>query len=161
MVNKLNREFVYETVFNYTEDYEKFWITDKLHHVINQFCSKHSLQEIYIDIFDKLDEALIKSLGEDLVIWAPGVELLSIRVTKPEIPVRIQKNFEEIEKIKIDLHIAVEREKVKIEEEITKQRQQVIKEESNLEVKKIELHKMINRKANELKIAAIEGEMIY
>jgi regulator of protease activity HflC (stomatin/prohibitin superfamily) len=56
VVNKLQKKYVYETVLNYTEDYEKFWITDKLHHEINQFCSKHSLQEIYIDVFDKLDE---------------------------------------------------------------------------------------------------------
>lgn len=56
VVNKLKKENVYQTVFNYTENYEKFWITDKIHHEINQFCSKHSLQEIYIDIFDKLDE---------------------------------------------------------------------------------------------------------
>lgn len=32
VVNKLKKEYVYETVLNYTEDYEKFWITDKLHH---------------------------------------------------------------------------------------------------------------------------------
>ncbi len=56
VVNKLKKEYVYDTVLNYTADYEKFWITDKLHHEINQFCSKHSLQEIYIDIFDQLDE---------------------------------------------------------------------------------------------------------
>ena len=44
VVNKLRKEYVFETVLNYTEDYEKYWITDKLHHEINQFCSKHSLQ---------------------------------------------------------------------------------------------------------------------
>ena len=93
VVNKLRKDMVYDTVLNYTEDYEKFWITDKLHHEINQFCSKHSLQEIYIDIFDKLDEELIKSLNKDLAIWAPGIEILSIRVTKPDIPAAIQANF--------------------------------------------------------------------
>ena len=30
-------------------------------------------QEIYIDIFDKLDEELIKSLEKDLKVWAPGI----------------------------------------------------------------------------------------
>lgn len=93
--------------------------------------------------------------------WAPGIEILSIRVTKPEIPNRIKRNFEEMEKVKVDFFIAAEREKVKFEEEMTKQRQQVIKAESNLEVKKIELKKMIERKENELKISRIEGEMIY
>lgn len=132
-----------------------------MHHEINQFCSKHSLQEIYIDIFDKLDEELIKALNKDLKIWAPGIEILSIRVTKPEIPERIKKNFEEMEKLKVDFYIAAEKEKVKIEEQMTKQRQQVIKAESNLDVKKIELQKMIQRKENDLKMGMIESEMIF
>lgn len=105
VVNKLKKEYVFETVKNYTQDYEKFWITDKLHHEINQFCSKHSLQEIYIDIFDQLDEELINSLNKDLKIWAPGIEILSIRVTKPDIPSEIQRNFEEMEKKKVDYYI--------------------------------------------------------
>jgi hypothetical protein len=86
---------------------------------------------------------------------------LSIRVTKPNIPDRIKKNFEEMEKLRVDFFIAAEKEKVRLEEEVTKQRQQVIKAESNLEVKKIELQKMIERKDNDLKMARIEGEMIY
>ena len=32
VVNKLQKKYVYETVLNYTENYEKFWITDKIHH---------------------------------------------------------------------------------------------------------------------------------
>jgi erlin len=114
VVNKLRKEYVYETVLNYTEDYEKYWITDKLHHEINQFCSKHSLQEIYIDIFDKFDEELNKALSKDLEKWAPGIEILSIRVTKPNIPDRIKQNFEEMEKLKVDFFIAAEKEKVKL-----------------------------------------------
>jgi regulator of protease activity HflC (stomatin/prohibitin superfamily) len=161
VVNKLRKEFAFETVRNYTEDYEKFWITDKLHHEINQFCSKHSLQEIYIDIFDQLDEELIDSLGKDLQKWAPGIELLSIRVTKPNIPDRIKRNFEDMEKLKIDFFIAAEKEKVRLEEELTKQKQQVIKAESNLEVKKIDLRKMIDKKQNDLRMGVIEGEMIF
>lgn len=61
----------------------------------------------------------------------------------------------------MDFYIAAEKEKVSLEEELTAQRQQVIKAESNLEVKKIELHKMIESKRNELLIGKIEGEMIF
>jgi len=66
-----------------------------------------------------------------------------------------------MEKIKIDFFIAAEKEKVRLEEELTKQKQQVIKAESNLEVKKIELKKAIEKKENDLKIGIIEGEMMY
>ena len=46
----------WETVKNYTVNYDKTWIYDKIHHEINQFCSKHTLKEVYIDKFDQLDE---------------------------------------------------------------------------------------------------------
>lgn len=66
-----------------------------------------------------------------------------------------------MEKIKVDFFIAAEKEKVRFEEQLTKQRQQVIKAESNLEVKKIELNKMIQRKENDFKMAKIQAEMIF
>ena len=37
----------------------------------------------------------------------------------------------------------------------------MIKAESNFEVKKIDLEKMIERKENDLKMARIESDMIY
>ena len=43
VVNKLSENAVYEAVRNYTKDYDKFWIYDKIHHEINVFCSKHTL----------------------------------------------------------------------------------------------------------------------
>lgn len=66
VVNRLDKKQVYKTVLNYTEEYEKIWISDKIHHEINQFCSKHTLQEIYIDLFNQLDEELMRSLTQDL-----------------------------------------------------------------------------------------------
>jgi hypothetical protein len=41
----------WELTFAYDADtvhYDRIWIFDKIHHEINQFCSKHSLQEVYI-----------------------------------------------------------------------------------------------------------------
>lgn len=43
-------------------------------HEINQFCSRHSLQEVYITKFDTLDESLISALQEGVNKWAPGIE---------------------------------------------------------------------------------------
>lgn len=31
-------------------------------------------------------------------VWAPGIEIISIRVTKPRIPTILKMKFEEIEK---------------------------------------------------------------
>ena len=86
VVNRLKKEAVFETVKNYTVNYDKTWIFDKIHHEINQFCSKSTLQEVYIDKFDQLDEQLMLSLSTQLQHWAPGIEIIAIRVTKPQIP---------------------------------------------------------------------------
>ena len=51
----------------------------------------------------------MKSLNKDLQYWAPGIEILSIRITKPNIPERIRKNFENMERVKVDFFIAVEK----------------------------------------------------
>lgn len=43
-------------------------------HEINQFCSKHSLEDVYITKFDKLDENLAQAIQHDCNHWAPGIE---------------------------------------------------------------------------------------
>lgn len=58
VVNRLRKEFVYETLLNYGVQYDNTWIYDKIHHEINQFCSSHSLQEVYIDVFDQVSNWL-------------------------------------------------------------------------------------------------------
>lgn len=42
---------VYDIVKNFTADYDKALIFNKVHHELNQFCSVHSLQEVYIGLF--------------------------------------------------------------------------------------------------------------
>ena len=38
--------------------------------------------------------------------WAPGIEIIAIRVTKPRIPESLLKNYEKIESAKTNLLIA-------------------------------------------------------
>lgn len=54
VVNLLQASAVYDIVKNYTADYDKTLIYNKVHHELNQFCSVHTLQEVYIDLFGKL-----------------------------------------------------------------------------------------------------------
>mmetsp|Transcript_21663 Transcript_21663/g.26631 ORF Transcript_21663/g.26631 Transcript_21663/m.26631 type:complete len:129 (+) Transcript_21663:159-545(+) len=90
VVNRLKPDMAWATVKNYTVNYDKTWIYDKIHHEINQFCSKHTLSEVYIDKFDQLDEHLVDVLQENASKWAPGIEIISIRVTKPTIPHQLE-----------------------------------------------------------------------
>ena len=45
---------VFDIVKNYTADYDKTLIYNKIHHELNQFCSVHNLHEVYIDLFGEL-----------------------------------------------------------------------------------------------------------
>ena len=60
VVNRLRKEYVYDTLVNYGVNYDNIWIYDKIHHEINQFCSSHSLQQVYIDVFDQVRKNYIK-----------------------------------------------------------------------------------------------------
>jgi len=90
-------------VKNYTVNYDKTWIFDKIHHEVNQFCSKSTLQQVFIDEFDNLDEQLQDKLQKDCNHWAPGIEIIAIRVTKPNIPKNLMQNYENIESQKTKL----------------------------------------------------------
>jgi hypothetical protein len=43
VINILDKDSVIETVRNYTVDYDRIWIYNKVHHEINQYCSKVTL----------------------------------------------------------------------------------------------------------------------
>lgn len=85
----------------------------------DQFCSSHTLQEVYIDLFEKLDEALAASLQKSCDTYETGIEIVAIRVTKPRIPEAVKRNYEAIETAKTEFLVQKEREKVaKAEENI-------------------------------------------
>jgi len=86
VVNILESDSVQDIVKNYTADYDKPLIFDKVHHELNQFCSVHNLQEVYIDLFDQIDENLKNAIQRDLSEMAPGLKVHSVRVTNPRSP---------------------------------------------------------------------------
>jgi len=119
VVNLLKLEKAHATIKKYGVNYDRTWIFDRIHHEINQFCSSHSLQEVYIEQFDKLDEALAQSLQKSCDEHGTGIDIISIRVTKPRIPESVRKNYEAIETAKTEMLVAKEKEKVaKAEESI-------------------------------------------
>ncbi|KAL8518529.1 hypothetical protein ACS0TY_009772 [Phlomoides rotata] len=109
VVNRLHKDYVYDTLRDYGVQYDNTWIYDKIHHEINQFCSCHSLQQVYIDMFDQIDEKMKDALQADCTRYAPGIEIISVRVTKPSIPDSIRRNFEQMEeeRTKVYLYILI------------------------------------------------------
>lgn len=68
----------------------KSFNTNTHHH--HQRTTKHSLQEVYIDMFDQLDEALQEALQQQVDKFNVGIDIIQIRVTKPKIPPEIERN---------------------------------------------------------------------
>lgn len=159
VVNRLKPEYVYETIKNYTVDYDKTWIFDKIHHEINQFCSKNTLQDVYIDKFDALDESLQEALSASLNHWAPGIEIISIRVTKPRIPEKILGSYEARETERTRFLHAIEEQKVKEKQAETRKKEAMIQAQMEAEVSKIQMERMIAEKEANKKVALIENEM--
>ena len=106
---------------------------------MNQFCSAHNLQEVYIDLFDQIDENLKKAIQADLQEMAPGLKVHSVRVTKPKIPESIRKNYELMEAEKTKLMISTQRQKVVEKEAETERKKAVIEAEKEASVGKIQV----------------------
>jgi len=157
VVNRLDRSKLLNTIRNYTVNYDKTWIYDKIHHEVNQFCSKNTLQEVYITKFDTLDDHLAEQLRVDLKHWAPGIEIISVRVTKPMVPNHILKKFEEVEAEATNLQIATNTQLVEKKQSETKEVQATILARQLSKVAAIENDQAIQKKQSEFTIQEIEN----
>ncbi|ETN83216.1 SPFH/Band 7/PHB domain protein [Necator americanus] len=158
VVNILSASSVYDIVKNYTVDYDKPLIFNKVHHEVNQFCSSHSLQEVYIDLFDQIDENLKTALQEDLTVMAPGLFVQAVRVTKPKIPEAIRHNYEQMEAEKTKLLVATQHQKVVEKEAETERKKAVIEAEKKAQVAAIMHKQTIAEKETQKKISQLEDE---
>merc|ERR1719201_740541 len=159
VVNVLQPAAVFDTVKNYTYEYDKPLIFDKVHHELNQFCSGHNLQEVYIELFDQIDENLKAALQRDLTEMAPGLKVLGVRVTKPKIPEAIRKNYELMEAEKTKLMISTQRQKVIEKDAETDRKKAEIEAEKEAQVAKIQYERKIMEKESNQKIAEIEDKI--
>jgi len=170
VVNRLKKEFAHATLKEYGPDYDRIWIFDKIHHEINQFCSSHTLQEVYIDMFELLDESLAKALQADCNKWNTGIEIVAIRVTKPKIPVSVLRNYEAVEEQKTRLMVAAQQQLVIKKQEETDRIRATIHAQKEAEVaeinamreanvSKIEITKQILQKEGDFKKAEIENQI--
>jgi len=159
VVNVLQPTAVYDIVKNYTADYDKPLIFDKVHHELNQFCSGHNLQEVYIGLFDQIDENLKSALQSDLTEMAPGLKVHAVRVTKPKIPEAIRKNYELMESEKTKLLISTQRQKVIEKDAETERKKAVIEAEKEAQVAKIKYEQNILEKEAMQKMETINDQM--
>jgi len=158
VVNRLREDKVYHTIKNYTVNYDKVMIFDKIHHEINQFCSKHTLQEVYIDLFHTVDDMLQAALQQSCDTWAPGIEIIAIRITKPRIPDGILKNYEQMEAEKTKLLVAAQTQKIVEKEAQTEKMKATIEAEKSAAVSKIKMEQSIMEKESQIRIKKLEDD---
>lgn len=156
VVNHLSADSVYDIVKNYTADYDKTLIFNKVHHELNQFCSVHNLHEVYIDLFDQIDENLKNALQRDLNEMAPGLKIQAVRVTKPKIPETIRKNYELMENEKTKLLISQEHQKVVEKDAETERKKAIIEAEKVAQVARIQFDQKIMEKESYQRMSEIE-----
>jgi len=159
VVNRLHKDFALDTIRNYTIHYDRPLIFDKVHHLINQHCSAHTLREVYIDLFDTLDEMLQADLQAEANKWAPGVEIIAVRVTKPVIPPSIRDNFERMEAEKTKLLIATEVQRVREKEAETEKLVATIAAQRDANVSRVNMQREIEEKEAARKLAGIDDTM--
>ncbi|XP_026470557.1 erlin-2-like [Ctenocephalides felis] len=159
VVNILNSNSVYDIVRNYTVDYDKVLIFDKVHHELNKFCSVHTLHEVYIDYFDQIDGNLKRALQKDLNEMASGLIIQGVRVTKPKIPETIRKNYEMMEGEKTKLLISIQHQKVVEKEAETERMRSIIEAKKQAEVAKIVNEQKILEAESLQRIELIENEI--
>ncbi|KAK2845334.1 hypothetical protein Q7C36_010188 [Tachysurus vachellii] len=156
VVNYLIPSAVYGIVRNYTVDYDKALIFNKVHHELNQFCSVHSLQEVYIGLFAQIDENLKLTLQADLTNMAPGLIIQAVRLTKPNIPESIRRNYELMETERTKLLVAAQTQKVVEKEAETERKRALIEAEKIAQVSEIKFGQKVMEKQTEKKISEIE-----
>lgn len=65
---------------------------------------------IFSNLFSKktnvsqIDERMKEALQADCTRYAPGIEIISVRVTKPKIPESVRRNFEQMEEERTKVH---------------------------------------------------------
>ncbi|CAO4374167.1 unnamed protein product [Caenorhabditis nigoni] len=158
VVNILSQDSVYAIVKNYTVEYDRPLIFNKVHHEVNQFCSSHTLQEVYIDLFDKIDEEIKNALQSDLLKMAPGLFVQAVRVTKPKIPEAIRLNYEMMEAEKTKLLVAHQTQKVVEKLAETERKKAVIEAEKIAQVALIHQKQMITEKETQKLLNQLEAE---
>ncbi|KAM3706926.1 hypothetical protein ACJW31_03G187300 [Castanea mollissima] len=159
VVNRLHKDYVHDTLLKYGEQYDKIWIYDKIHHEINQFCNSHSLLQVYIDVFDQIGEKMKDALQGDCRRNAPGIEIISVHVTKPTIPESIRRNFEQLKEERIKVLIAIEKQRVVEIEAETNKKKAISEAENSANVGKILMKQKLMEKDSARKQQEIENQI--
>ncbi|KAJ1393931.1 Erlin-2-B [Sesbania bispinosa] len=99
------------------------------------------------------------ALQADCTRYAQGIEIISVRVTKPKILESIRRNFEQMEEERTKVLIAIEKQKVAEKEAETVKKMAISEAEKNANVSKILMEQKLLEKDSARRQEEIENEM--
>jgi regulator of protease activity HflC (stomatin/prohibitin superfamily) len=159
VVNRLNKDHVLTTVANFSLNYDQQLIFNRVHSEVNAFCSSHSLQEVYISEFSQMDDVLMRALEEGCQRWAPGLEIIAVRLSKPRIPEEIAQQFVSLEKAKAALLVAEQTQKVVAKEAETERKKALIEAQARKEVSEINQAMKLQEEEVNQKVSKVKNEI--
>ncbi|VVU95732.1 hypothetical protein CPAV1605_1487 [seawater metagenome] len=158
--NHLIPSKVHSTVKRFGEGYDTYLIKDKVRHQINVICSSMTSQEIAIDKFDTLDDSLKAFLQEENEKENSGVVVDFVRLSKPVLPLDLQRNYDRIANEKTALKVAKE-ENLKIEQE---QKNKILIVEKTAEAERVKAEKeneiALQKAINAEEVATIQNRIL-
>ncbi|KAK7836871.1 erlin-1, partial [Quercus suber] len=99
------------------------------------------------------------ALQGDCTRYAPGIEIMSVRVTKPTIPESIRRNFEQMEEERTKALIAIEKQRVVEKEAETSKKMAISEAEKIANVSKILMEQKLMEKDSARKQQEIENQI--
>ena len=110
-------------------------------------------------MFDQIDEKMKDALQADCTRYAPGIEIISVRVTKPTIPDSIRRNFVQMEEERTKVLIAVEKQRVSEKEAETQKKIAISEAEKYAHVSKIKMEQKLMEKDSARREDEIANQM--
>ena len=161
VVFRLSPATVLSTVQKYGALYATTWITEPLPALVNDLCGSMDLAELYILKFDTLDEKLIALLRNHLATHVPGLEIITIRLTKPTIPESIREKYMLVTETQSLVPVLLSKSKTEIKKLETAQKQAIIRAHKKLSVAKINQEQLLEKAKARVEIESIQAGMIY
>jgi hypothetical protein len=119
------------------------------------------LAELYILKFDTLDESLMKLLREYISKHVSGLEIITLRLTKPTIPDSIREKYMHVTETQSKLPLIASKQKTEIKKLETQQKQAIIRAKKALDVATITMQQKVEKTIQRVQIEEIQADINY
>ncbi|KAJ6238587.1 erlin (er lipid raft associated protein) [Anaeramoeba flamelloides] len=158
---RLKHHLILDLVRNYSDSYLNLWIKQRVHHEMNELCSKKSVDEIFIHEFDKIDNRLKGSMQKTIDKYSPAIQIISVRVSKPSLPKNLLQGYTDIEKQKSYIKLANQKQPLELQKAETEKIRALENANKEFQVRQIEMKSKIEKIKSKREISKLEDQLLY